>query len=157
MSSVSTSFGWALVFEAVLAVSEGGATVQRSSRYRPDGFTERLKLIRVGSRSVLEGVLRDNLHHYTNKKVTDFLLFWMFCRQPVCFLRWSYCHVALRFVLVPGICPGGGQRDSRANSDNLCWFVHGEVKRQLSREYPRLYVSKDHRRSRLVYTHTTFW
>ncbi|CAN0154358.1 unnamed protein product [Ectocarpus sp. 12 AP-2014] len=53
---------------AVLAVSEGGATIQRSSRYRPDGFTERLKLIRVGSRSTLEGVLRDNLHHYTNKK-----------------------------------------------------------------------------------------
>ncbi|CAB1097973.1 unnamed protein product [Ectocarpus sp. CCAP 1310/34] len=55
---------------AVLAVSEGGATVQPSSRYRPDGFTERLKLIRVGSRSALEGVLRDNLHHYTNYKVT---------------------------------------------------------------------------------------
>ncbi|CAM9886479.1 unnamed protein product [Ectocarpus sp. 6 AP-2014] len=53
---------------AVLAVSEGGATVQRSSRYRPDGFTERLKLIHAGSRSALEGVVRDNLHHYTNRK-----------------------------------------------------------------------------------------
>ncbi|CAN0505460.1 unnamed protein product, partial [Ectocarpus sp. 8 AP-2014] len=59
---------------SVLAVSEGGATVQRSSRYRPDGFTERLKLIHAGSRSALEGVVRDNLHHYTNRKVTDFLL-----------------------------------------------------------------------------------
>ncbi|CAM9718851.1 unnamed protein product [Ectocarpus fasciculatus] len=53
---------------AILAVSEGGATVQRSSRYRPDGFTERIKLIRAGSRSALEGALRDNLHHYTSKK-----------------------------------------------------------------------------------------
>lgn len=116
MPSVSTSFGWALVLEAVLAVSEGGATVQRSSRYRPDGFTERLKLIRVGSRSALEGVLRDNLHHYTNKKVVDFLLCLVYCRHPVCFLRRPYCHIALRFILVMTFSsgnrdmPGGGAK-----------------------------------------------
>eukprot|EP00903_Cladosiphon_okamuranus_P016847 g15536.t1 len=53
---------------AFLAVSEGTASVQRSSRYRPDGFTERLKLHRAISRSILEGLVRDNLSHFIERK-----------------------------------------------------------------------------------------
>ncbi|CAM9593369.1 unnamed protein product, partial [Hapterophycus canaliculatus] len=55
---------------ATLALSEGSATVQRSNHYRPDGYTERLKLYRVGSRRALEGLVLDNLSHYTKKKAS---------------------------------------------------------------------------------------
>ncbi len=54
---------------AILAVSEGTSSVQRSSRYKPDGFTEKVKFHRAGSRSALHSLVRDNLGHFMDSKV----------------------------------------------------------------------------------------
>lgn len=87
------------VLLAFLAVSEGTASVQRSSRYRPDGFTESIKLYRAGSRNVLQGLVRDNLGHFTERKVR--------C------LRWS-AMFPLVCILVPTHLPAGVLSTRRA-------------------------------------------
>lgn len=43
--------------------------MQASSRYKPDGLTERLKFYHADSRSSLEELLWNYLHCFTEKKV----------------------------------------------------------------------------------------
>eukprot|EP00904_Undaria_pinnatifida_P010389 jgi/Undpi1/6480/HiC_scaffold_20.g08959.m1 len=53
---------------AILAVEGEASALQRTSRYRPDGVTEKLQMLRAKSKSALDGLVRDNLHQFTEKK-----------------------------------------------------------------------------------------
>ncbi|CAM9459860.1 unnamed protein product, partial [Ascophyllum nodosum] len=53
---------------AFLAILDGEPTVRRSSRYRPDGVTERLKLYRALSWNAMEALVYENFHYFTERK-----------------------------------------------------------------------------------------
>ena len=55
---------------AILAVEGEASALQRTSRYRPDGVTEKLQMLRAKSKSALDGLVLDNLHQFTEKKVS---------------------------------------------------------------------------------------
>lgn len=104
---------------ATLAVSEGASNVQRSSRYRPDGVTERLKLQHAERKSALKSLVQKYLHHFTEKKVSLLLFYRMPLQIGVC--KGSLLH---RVVWCEGLISDAHtcqDCDSRENRPSYSW------------------------------------